>query len=821
MYRTPQYASKYLRSVSVNKIISLFLFIAVVLGPLHLTYSQDAKEISNTEQETEEQVIPVPEISEIIPLAADIEVRLLRTQKILSDTLNNSVFVSSLKSINEELDTLQITLNELKTSGTPSFNTIKTFNLELLAVVQNFEDTNTPLTKEITKIEDQRKMWLNEQENWLLWEDSLVTKNTPQQIKTTFKKSNAAINTALKSLVPKLDQLLILQESSYKIQPKIEILLDEFESFSQQNKELVILDQSDSMFSAEFRDKFNPELWENTRKGFVEISLTNKFHGAVYFWGILLGIFLFIAVYLLMKKNNEAILNNPEYKFLANKALISAIFLSVTTTFILTKYDAMQPAEELLIAIIIGVSFCYILKDRLTSWKKQIVYLLVLFVILDDLFFAINLPIPLIRIYITLVSLSLILLCVVWLKKSQQENISKFWTFLLLIGALYFGIVFLAEITGKEVLALYLFDSFIRTAIQITLYAVYLFIIIGALKWLLVNFNSKQKYLSSENISSSANRLTWFITFLAIVYLILPQLIVTWGVYSNLQEANNNFMALGFKVGDTNVTLQLIITAICVLYGSYIASSLFSRFMMNETMDKRSLDKGTRLSIAQLVHYLIMFIGFLAAISVLGFDLTNFTIILSALSVGIGFGLQGLVNNFVSGLILLFERPIREGDIIESQGVPWSTVKEIGLRSTRLMTFEQSDLVVPNSELIYKNVTNWTLSNRHRKLILPVGVAYGSDISLVINTLMETGKGNDALLQSTIPIVLFRGFGDSVLNFELWVVTKYVERGLTIKSEIYQDIHNRFEKANIKIAYPQLDVHLYNTEQENNSSLRG
>jgi small-conductance mechanosensitive channel len=86
---------------------------------------------------------------------------------------------------------------------------------------------------------------------------------------------------------------------------------------------------------------------------------------------------------------------------------------------------------------------------------------------------------------------------------------------------------------------------------------------------------------------------------------------------------------------------------------------------------------------------------------------------------------------------------------------------------------------------------------------------------------MEVGKGNDALLQSTIPIVLFRGFGDSVLNFELWVVTKYVERGLTIKSEIYQDIHNRFEKENIKIAYPQLDVHLYNTEQENNSTLRG
>ena len=813
MYRIPQEAYKYLRPVQVSKIIFLIFFIGVVIGPFYPTYSQDGKDVSNPEQETQELPIPVPEISELIPLATDLEVRFQRTQKILADTINNNAFISSLKLIDEKLDSLQITLNELKTSGPPSFNSLKTFNLALLAVHQKFKNTNIPLTEEIKKIEGQRKMWLNDQENWLLWEDSLITKNTPQQIRTTFKKSQSAINTALKSLVPKLDQLLTLQETSYKILPKIEILIAEFDILSQQNKQQVLLDESESIFSSEFRDKFNPELWKNTRKGFVALSLTNQFHGAVYFWGVLLGIFLFIPVYLFLKKNNDAIQNNQEYKFLANKALVFALFFSVTTTFIIIQFDSIQPAEELLIELIIGVSFCYILKDLLTAWKKQIVYLLVLFVILDDFFFAINLPTPLIRIYIALVSLALILFCVIWLKKSSKENISKFWTFLLLIGALYFGIVFLAEISGKEVLALYLFDSFIRTAIQITLYAVYLFIFHGALKWLLLNFNSKQKYLSAENISSSVNRLTRFITFLVIVYLILPKLLVTWGAYSNLQEAESKFMALGFKVGDTMITLKLVITAICVLYGSYIASSLFSRFMMNETMDKKSLDKGTRLSIAQLAHYLLMFAGFIAAISVLGFDLTNFTIILSALSVGIGFGLQGLVNNFVSGLILLFERPIREGDIVETQGVPWSTVKEIGLRSTRLMTYEQSDLVVPNSELVYKNVTNWTLSNRQRKLILPVGVAYGSDMSLVINTLMEVGKSHESLVKSSIPVVLFQGFGESTLNFELWVVTNYVERGLSVKSEIYQDIYDRFEKANIKIAYPQLDVHLYKTDQ--------
>ncbi len=796
-----------------KKMIIAFLLILAGTAFFQQGYGQETPKSDGTENQEKVPVIVIPEFSELIPLASEIEVKLIRTQKKLRDTINEDALVSSFKSIDEKLDTLGITLNNLKTLGPASFNSLKSFKIELLATAQNFKEANIPLSNEIAKIEGQRKMWLNEQENWTQWEDTLVTKNTPTQIRTTFKKTHRAINTALKSLVPKLDQLLILQDDSYKIQPKIDILLDEFDLISQQEKEQVLLDESDSMFSSKFRDKFTPELWENTKKGYVEIKLTNNFVRTTYFWGVFLGIFLFLTVYLILKKNNEAILNSSEYKFLANKALISAIFISVTTVFLIFKYEAIQPAEELLIAVIIGVSFCFVLKDRLSSWKKQIVYLFVLLVLLDNFFFTINLPTPLFRIYIAFISLSLILLAVLWIKKSKTENNYKLWTYLLYTGTLYFGLVFLAEITGKEVLALYLFDSLIRTATLIVLYGVYLFIIHGALEWVLLKFNSNQKYLSPQDISSSVNRLTKFINILAIVFLILPQLLVTWGVYSNMPEADVSLMALGFKFGNNKITLQLVITAICVLYGSYIISSLFSRFIMNETFDKKNFDKGTRLSIAQLVHYLIMFVGFIVAISVFGFDLTNFTIVLSALSVGIGFGLQGLVNNFVSGLILLFERPIREGDSIEALGVPWSTVKEIGLRSTRLITYESGDLIVPNSELIYKNVTNWTLTDKIRNLIIPVNVEYGSDISLVIKTLIEAGKAGDLLVKNSQPTVLFREFDQSALKFELRVLVKDSNKVLTIKSELLADITERFKKAKIEFAYPQLDVHLHESNQ--------
>ena len=193
------------------------------------------------------------------------------------------------------------------------------------------------------------------------------------------------------------------------------------------------------------------------------------------------------------------------------------------------------------------------------------------------------------------------------------------------------------------------------------------------------------------------------------------------------------------------------------------------------------------------------------AISALGFELSKLTIMISALGVGIGFGLKELVNNFVSGLILLFDRPIREGDSIEVNGV-WSTVRKIGLRATRIETADEADVIVPNSDLVDQQVTNWTLSNRHVRAIIPAGVAYGSDVQLVFKTLLDAAKANEGLVKNHTPQVLFLDFGDSTLNFELRVWVTEATNRMQVISELHQDIDSRFRKANIEIAFPQMDV---------------
>ena len=185
---------------------------------------------------------------------------------------------------------------------------------------------------------------------------------------------------------------------------------------------------------------------------------------------------------------------------------------------------------------------------------------------------------------------------------------------------------------------------------------------------------------------------------------------------------------------------------------------------------------------------------------------------MSALGVGIGFGLQGVVNNFVSGLILLFERPVRVGDYIETVG-NWAEIKRIGLRSTTVQTFDQADVIIPNADLVTNQVTNWTLSNRRVRLIIPVGVAYGSDVPLVIETLVACSIENAKVAKTPPPQVLFLSFGESSLDFELRVWVLDADDRLLAKSELHQEIDRRFQEANIEIAFPQRDLHLRSVDE--------
>ncbi|WP_455207863.1 mechanosensitive ion channel domain-containing protein [Kaarinaea lacus] len=271
-----------------------------------------------------------------------------------------------------------------------------------------------------------------------------------------------------------------------------------------------------------------------------------------------------------------------------------------------------------------------------------------------------------------------------------------------------------------------------------------------------------------------------------------------------------NWFLSGFTLGNLTINPVRILLAIVLFSSLYVASGWFKSSIEKKWLLKADIDSGARETIVTIIGYLGVTIALLVGLSVAGVTFTNLAIIAGALSVGIGFGLQNIVNNFVSGLILLFERPIKKGDWIVV-GNTEGYVKKISIRSTQIQTFDRSDVIVPNSDLISSQVTNWMLYDRSGRLRLPIGVAYGSDTEKVKNLLLDLADSHDAVIKndSEYPIrALFLGFGDSSLNFELRCHIKNIDERLSVLSDMNYKLDAMFRENNIEIPFPQRDIHI-------------
>jgi len=239
----------------------------------------------------------------------------------------------------------------------------------------------------------------------------------------------------------------------------------------------------------------------------------------------------------------------------------------------------------------------------------------------------------------------------------------------------------------------------------------------------------------------------------------------------------------------------------------YLSTKISStiKFLTEDKSYYHSQKRTANLSV--MMRFFTVTIGFLLALVVSGIPLDKITIILGALSVGIGFGLQNIVNNLISGLILIFERPIQSGDIVEVQQY-MGVVKDIGIRSSVIRTYDGSEIILPNGDLISQPVTNWTLSNKHRRVEVRVGVAYGSSVQKTIEVLSKAVDEHDKILRLPNPLVLFDGFGDSSLNFRMLFWTSDIDSWLATRSEIMTAVYDALSAAKIEIPFPQRDLHI-------------
>lgn len=375
---------------------------------------------------------------------------------------------------------------------------------------------------------------------------------------------------------------------------------------------------------------------------------------------------------------------------------------------------------------------------------------------------------------------------------------------IVLITAIYSAAYFIVSFTGYHAFAIFF-------TYRIFIIGLLYFIFRGLYRSMKIAFGrivsrgeegSKERIMMKASLEILSTVMAWGF-FLLGVFLVVEILGIRYEVAELLVDAAKKPF---FTLGSVNLSVWLILKALIILWVFIAGANILDSLLRKNVYKRMHLEESVQYTFSVTLKYLMLIIGALIGLAALGVELAALTVFAGTIGIGIGFGLQDIAKNFISGIVMLVERPVKIGDYIEVSGLP-GKVRAIKARSTIVDTFDNISVIVPNAEFMNQQVVNWSYSDKITRVKISVGVAYGSDTELVKESLLEVAKTHGKVLHNPEPYVWFEEFGDSSLNFRLFVWTNEPQSRFTLKSDLHYMIDKIFRERGITIAFPQRDIH--------------
>lgn len=560
-----------------------------------------------------------------------------------------------------------------------------------------------------------------------------------------------------------------------------------------------------AFFEKDFRDGFTARLGDELNLTWRDLAATDPdrlrdYAGKVwYFIAVCAGLFL-VFRRLRRVEGWGQVFRQP-----------AGLALTLTTVLAALWVDRPVLPAVILFWVVLGILIPVTVRAYPLSEKQRrdIDVLMFCFVALH-IVETVGIPLVLYRVFLVVVTLVIFIYC-----RRRLGQVSGQAESHRVLKTLFGAIIFLVAVAGvAEIFGYHLFAAaWIHGIVKSS----FLIFVVWNLRFVFVNFVLgfvqsvfEKAHLGRRDRVVISRKVTQIFHFV-ITVLVVCALATIWGLYDGIWASFSGILELGTTLRGRVWTLGMFVNAGIFLYVVVAAGQVVCAILEEEIYPRNNISTGTGKSVNALIMYAAWVIAVIAASASLGFELRQFAIIAGALSVGIGFGLQNIVSNFVSGLILLFERPIEIGDILNIEG-QWGTVEKMGLRSTVIRSVTKAEIIIPNSDFVTRKVENLTFSDPDHRLSVKVGAAYGSDAAKVGELLVAIAGAHPDVSKEPKPEAYFMEFGESALQFELFAWTQNLDGRRKIMSDLLTEIERRFRAEGIEIPFPQRDLHLRSVE---------